>query len=198
MPRKQAPKRESAKISRANEPIVRDKPVPPPPPPPKPEEEPTPEDREKLVKRGTLMAILYAEFGSYNRVAELLKCSPATVRWWVHETRKYSKEKIASIADQLKGDVAQLAVDRVTEGLVEGSTEFAADLGRRVLHGLGELKAHSAVKNDTPPGDMKLTFVFEAAPVGGNLEAATEVVEGAVLGVGRQLGAVQTAAADPD
>jgi len=195
MPRKSAPKRESAKISRGNVPIEREKPVPPAPPPPPDPAEPTPEDREKLVKRGTLMAILYAEFGSYNRVAELLKCSPATVRWWVHETRKYSKAKIASIAEQLKGDVAQLAVDRVVEGLVEGETQFAADLGRRVLHGLGELKAHSAVKNDTPPGDMKLTFVFEQAPAN---NGAGEVVEGAVLGVGRQLVEAQTSAVDPD
>jgi hypothetical protein len=142
------------------------------------------------------MAVLYAEVGSYAKVAELFDVATSTVRWWVHETRKRSKEELQKIADRLRGDVAQLAVDRVLEGLVEGDTEFAAVLGTKVLHGLGELKAHSAIKQDaTPQGDMKLTFVFERADAS---KPAPDVIEGAVLGVARSLDAPQTSAVDAE
>jgi hypothetical protein len=140
------------------------------------------------------MAVLYAEVGSYAKVAELFDVAQSTVRWWVHETRKRSKEQLEQIANRLRGDVAQLAVDRVLEGLVEGDTEFAAMLGTKVLHGLGELKAHSAIKQDPlPPGAMQLTLVIER-PADTAATTSTEVIEGAVLGVARSLDAPQTSA----
>jgi hypothetical protein len=176
-------------------PIGRQNAVPPPPPTPGPKPDPTPQEQEKLIKRGTLMAILYAEVGSYAKVAEMFDVATSTVRWWVHETRKRSKDELQKIADRLRGDIAQLAVDRVQEGLVEGDTEFAALLGAKVLHGLGELKTHSAIKNDLPPGAMNLTMVFtDKDPA----QPAGDVVEGAVLGVARSLDAPQTSAADAE
>lgn len=192
MPKKRAPappKRQSTSISRDGVPI--EHPTPPPPPPKAP---PTPEEEQKLIARGTLMAILYAEIGSYEKVAELFGVAVSTVRWWKHETQKRNKVELMKITDRLRGDVAQLAVDRVLEGLVEGGTEFAAMLGTKVLHGLGELKAHSAIKQDAiPPGDMKLTLVIQR-PEASSAATATDVIEGAVLGVARSLDAPQTSA----
>lgn len=164
-----------------------------------PKTPPEPQSEEKLIARGTLMAVLHAEIGSYAAVAELFGVKQATVRWWVHETRKRRKEDLQKIADRLRGDVAQLAVDRIMEGLVEGETEFAAVLGSKILHGLGDLKAHSAVKNETPPGGHTLTLIVEHPPLGAAQSAVpAEIIEGSVLGVARQLGAPQTAAVEAD
>jgi transposase len=182
-------RRTSTTISRGNVPIGDTNMVPPPPPVPR--ADPTPEEQEKLLKRGTLMAVLYAELGSYRKVADLFDVAESTVRWWVHQTRKQSKEALATIAQQLRGDVAQLAVDRVQEGLLEGQTEFAAMLGAKVLHGLGELKAHSAVKNDHAGVVTTLTLnITRSDPT----IPVPDIVEGAVLGRPRELAAAQTSA----
>lgn len=168
-------RRVSPRISKGHEPIVHV--VPPPPGGPRPD--PTPEQEEKLIQRGTLMAVVYAEVGSYSKVAELFDVAEATVRWWCHETRKRARKDLESIAQRLRGDLASIAVDRVQEGLLEGSTEFAATLGAKLLHGLGELKSHSAVKNDVPPGTQTLTLnIVRADPAA----AAPEIAAGAVLG----------------
>lgn len=164
-------------ISRGNVPIDREKPVPPPA---STRPEPTPQDEEKLIQRGTLMAVLYAETGSYAKVAELFDVAQSTVRWWCHEHRKRSKAQLETIAQRLRGDIAAIAVDRVQEGLLEGETEFAAMLGAKLLHGLGELKTHSAIKNDAPPGSAVLTLnIVRADPNA----AAPEIAEGGVVGV---------------
>lgn len=161
---------------------------------PKPPTPPDPESEERLVARGSLMALLYAECGSYVKVAEYFNVQPGTVRWWVHQMRKRSTEKLMEVASRLQNDVRQLAVDRIVEGLTEGDTEFAAELGRKLLHGYGDLRSHSSVKNDGPAAVMNLT-VNIAKPD----RDVGDVIDGAVLGQPRQLGApesAQTAAED--
>lgn len=192
----QKPPRPTIAISRGNRPITPEERPPeplPPPPPPKvrtPEEEK--ERKEQLLARGLLMAAMYAELGSYAKVAEIFQVAPGTVRWWRHEIRKQNAEKLDAVAARLRGDIAQLAADRVQEGLVEGSTEFAAILGTKVLHGLGELKSHATNKNDGVPSitNLQITVIEAKRDVG-------EVLEGSVVGVPRSLAApeaVQTAA----
>jgi hypothetical protein len=151
----------------------------------------TPEDPEVLMKRGLLIAVLYAELGSYAKVADAFQLSESTVRWWVHKMRKERKESLGTIAAQLRGDVAQLAVDRIQEGLVEGETEFAAMLATKVLHGIGELKSHSAVKQDTSNTVTTLTLnITRSDPT----IPVPDIVAGAVLGRPRELSAAQTSA----
>jgi predicted transcriptional regulator len=163
--------------------ITNGDPIPPPP-----REEPTPEAEEKVIARGTLMALLVQEIGSYLAVAELFNVTPATVRHWVHETRKRSAADVQRIADRLQHDVAHLAVDRVVEGLKEGETMFAADLGRRVLHGLGALRNHTSLKTDGPTAVTTLTLNINAPPT---LQLASargnDIVDGSVLGKPREL-----------
>lgn len=185
------PKAAPTRISRGNVPIGDENLVPPPPPPEK--APPTPEEEEKLIKRGTLMAVLYAELGSYPKVAELFGVATSTVRWWVHRTKQLTLKERETIAAQLQGNVAQLAVDRVTEGLLEGDTEFAADLGRRILHGLGQLRNHTSVKTDGAPAMTHLTLnIVRADPN----QPAPDIIEGAVVGRPRELVAAAIPAAD--
>lgn len=155
--------------------------------------DPIPHNSEKLIARGTLMAVVYAEVGSYAKVADLFGVAQSTVRWWVHETKRRKPEDLQRIADRLKGDIGQLAADRVQEGLLEGDTEFAAELGRKVLHGLGELRTHSSIKSDGPAAIASLTLNITRADPS---QPAPDVVEGAVVGRPRELTAVQTAADD--
>lgn len=141
------------------------------------------------------MALVYAQVGSYRRVADLFDVAESTVRWWVYETKKRRKDELLKIADRLRGDVAQLAVDRVQEGLLEGDTEFAAELGRKVLHGLGELRSHSSIKSDGPSAVTSLTLnIVRADPA----KPTPEVVEGAVLGRPYSLAEAQTSAPEAD
>lgn len=190
-----ATRRVSPLIAKGNEPIEHPPGVPPPP---QPKADPTPEEQEKLIQRGTLMAVVYAEVGSYRKVAELFGVADSTVRWWCFETRRRNRDDLETIAKRLRGDIASLAVDRVQEGLLEGETEFAALLGAKLLHGLGELKTHSAIKNDIPPGTQTLTLnIVRADPA----VAAPEIAAGAVVGSPYLLTegeVVQTAATDAD
>jgi DNA-binding transcriptional regulator YdaS (Cro superfamily) len=155
--------------------------------PPAPREPPSPEDEQKVIARGTLMALLVQEVGSYVAVAELFGVKPSTVRYWVHETRKRKPEQIQKIADRLQSDVAQLAVDRVVEGLTEGETMFAADLGRRVLHGLGALRNHTSLKTDGPTAVTSLTLNINTPPEFALRPA--DIIDGSIMGRPRELAA---------
>lgn len=138
----------------------------------------TPEERQALADRGVVMAALYAQCGSYAEVARLFDVDAAVVRHAVREARASSTD-VRTAALRLKGNVAQLAVDRVEEGLMEGDLEFAADLGTKVLKGLGELKTHSAIKSDGPAHVASLTLnIVRTDP---NLPVP-EQIAGAVVG----------------
>lgn len=186
-------RRASTRISRGNDPIG-DENRSENPPPVKPD--PTPEEAEKLISRGQLMAVLYAEVGSYAKVAELFGVTRETVRWWVHRMKQLTAKEREAVAARLRGDIAHLAVDRVQEGLLEGDTEFAADLGRRVLHGLGELRNHTSLKTDGNAPVTNLTLNIVRPPDRPASEPAAEIIEGAVVGKPRELVAAPQSSAD--
>jgi hypothetical protein len=143
---------------------------------------------ERAEKKGMVMVLLYAQIGSMQAVADLLECNVATVRHWLAKMRAQKPDKIFKIADRLRGDIAQLAADRVQEGLLEGDTQFAADLGRKVLHGLGELNTHNLRTPATGGMPTSLNITFAAAPQTPALpERQIEILEGTVLGRPRDL-----------
>jgi hypothetical protein len=153
--------------------------------PPAKRPDPTPADREKWIRRGELIALCYAELGSYQAVANAFGVSLSTVRAHVWRYQQQAKPDQRKIVDRLRGDVAALAVDRVQEALMEGPTMKAGELGRKVLHGLGELRSHSSIKNDGPASvtALQLTIVQ-----GDPSRPPPAVIDGAVVGAPRSLG----------
>lgn len=196
MPRKRAPKptttirRGSGASDAPKPPVIPGLPVVPPYafPPVEPE---NPLTDDELAKRSLAVAIVHAQVGSVEKTAEIFGITVATVRWYFHKLREKRPDELQRIADRLQGNVAQLAVDRIQEGLLEGETMEAAALGVKLLHGLGQLRSHSAIKNDGPNTVNNLTVNY----VKGDRDVGP-VAEGAVLGKPYALDG--EVAADPD
>ena len=139
-----------------------------------------PEEQQAMRDQGVLLAALYARLGSVRGVAEAFGVTTATVRYWIAEARKLdtSSASLQAVGVRLKANIAQLAVDRVEEGLMDGDLEFAADLGTKVLKGLGELKSHATVKNDGPAPVASLTLnIVRSDPI-----PVPDQIAGAVVG----------------
>lgn len=142
---------------------------------------------DELDSRIGVAARLMLEHQDYKKVADVMGISVPTLRGYLRRFRqKVQSGDYKNIGRRLRRSVAPLAVDAIEDGLqeIEDPVQRAA-LGVKVLHGLGELRSHSAIKSDTNVNLTELTIKIVDPPiVAGELPT---VLDGEVLGTPRAL-----------